>query len=164
MSVLGEASAEMRWAGTLPRMACSRAASVATFGCARCCGERSVLPYLELGTGIVLRTCCVRGDFGQVGVAGKHISAYSWRAGGWWGDWRVAARPFGVCHGLRQPLRCSTGRAGYLRVYQLERHRRKRKRQSWYHGWSVDARRWDGRKKSQFLGEPAKVRSWQSDH
>ena len=41
MSVLGEASAGMRWAGTLPRMACSRAASVATFGCARCCGERN---------------------------------------------------------------------------------------------------------------------------
>ena len=41
MSVLGEASAGMRWAGTWPRMACSRAASMADCGCARCCGERN---------------------------------------------------------------------------------------------------------------------------
>ena len=41
MSVLGEASAGMRWAGTWPRMACSRAASMATCGCTRCCGERN---------------------------------------------------------------------------------------------------------------------------
>ena len=81
-------------------------------------------------------------------------------AGGWWGDWRVAARPFGVCHGLRQLLRCSTGRAGYLRVYQPERHRRKRKRRGWYHEWGVDARRWDERKTSQFLGSP--LGSWRS--
>ena len=52
MSVLGEASAGMRWAGTLPRTACSRAASMAACGCARC------LSYLELGAGVVLRTCC----------------------------------------------------------------------------------------------------------
>ena len=41
MSVLGEASAGMRRAGTRPRMACSRAASMACCGCARCCGERN---------------------------------------------------------------------------------------------------------------------------
>ena len=70
MSVLGEASAGMRWAGTLPRMACSRAASMAA---CRCCGE------LKLGAGVVLGTCCVRGDLGQVRVTGKNISAYAWR-------------------------------------------------------------------------------------
>ena len=41
MSVFGEASAGMRWAGARPRMACSRAASMACCGCARCCGERN---------------------------------------------------------------------------------------------------------------------------
>ena len=41
--------------------------------------ELYVLSYLELGAGVVLRTCCVRGDLGQVGVTGKHISVYSWR-------------------------------------------------------------------------------------
>ena len=33
---------------------------------------------IVLGAGVVLRTCCVRGDLGQVGVTGKHISADSW--------------------------------------------------------------------------------------
>ena len=37
-----------------------------------------VLSCLELEEGVVLRICCVRGNLGQVGVTGKHISAYSW--------------------------------------------------------------------------------------
>ena len=41
--------------------------------------ELCVLSYLELGAGVVLRTCCVSGDLGQVGVTGKSISADSWR-------------------------------------------------------------------------------------
>ena len=73
MSVLGEASAGMRWAGTWPRMACSRAASMATCGCTRCCGKRGlcVLLDLELGAGVGLRTGCISGDLSQVGVTGS---------------------------------------------------------------------------------------------
>lgn len=41
MSVLGEASAGIRWAGTRPCMACSRAVSIARCGCGICCGERN---------------------------------------------------------------------------------------------------------------------------
>ena len=75
--MLGEASAGMRWAGTWPRMACSRAASMAACGCAR--AELCVSSCLDLGSGIGLRTGCVRGNSRQVRVTGKHISAYSWR-------------------------------------------------------------------------------------
>ena len=37
------------------------------------------LSDLELGAGVGLRTGCISGDLSQVGVTGKHISAYSWR-------------------------------------------------------------------------------------
>ena len=49
MSVLGEASAGMRWAGTRPRMACSRTASMA------CCGVAAsgIVRFVVLGIGSV---------------------------------------------------------------------------------------------------------------
>ena len=34
---------------------------------------------LGIGSGVGLRTGCISGDLSQVGVTGKHISAYSWR-------------------------------------------------------------------------------------
>ena len=48
MSVLGEASAGMRWAETWPRMACSRAASMAACGCVAASG---IVRFVVLGIG-----------------------------------------------------------------------------------------------------------------
>ena len=77
-------------AETLPRMTYSRAASVATLRFA----------VLGIGSGDCSpNLLCQRWSWpGRSGwQAHKRLLV---AAGGWWGNWRVAARPFGVCYGL----------------------------------------------------------------